>query len=78
LIMLEAWRDTISIQAPWKIIEQCVVHPGCWEMHLVSHISQSIRRMGAGNNFASDIFERLHIPNVKEAYQSCYKVNYIP
>jgi hypothetical protein len=29
LIMLEAWRDTISIQAPWKIIEQCVVHPGC-------------------------------------------------
>jgi len=46
-------------------------------MHLVSHISGSIRRMGSGDNFTTDISERLHIANVKEAYRSTFKVNYI-
>ena len=46
-------------------------------MHLVSHISESIRRMGSGDNFTTDISERLHIANVKEAYRSSNKVNYI-
>ena len=46
-------------------------------MHLVSHISESIRRMGSGDNFTTDISERLHISNVKEAYRSTNKVNYI-
>ena len=46
-------------------------------MHLVSHISESIRRMGSGNNFTTDNSERLHIVNMTEAYWSPNKVNYI-
>jgi len=33
--------------------------------------------MGSGDNFTTDISERLHIANVKEAYRSSNKVNYI-
>jgi len=46
-------------------------------MHLVSHISESIQRMGSGDNFTTDISERLHFSNVKEAYRSTNKMNYI-
>ena len=46
-------------------------------MHLVSHVTESIQRMGSGENFTTDISERLHIANVKEVYQSSNKVNYI-
>jgi len=45
-------------------------------MHRVSHISESIRRMGSGDNFTTDISEQLHIANLKEAYRSTNKVNY--
>ena len=33
--------------------------------------------MGSGNNFTTEISERLHIPKVKERYRSSNKVNYI-
>jgi hypothetical protein len=33
--------------------------------------------MGSGDNFTTDISERLHIGNLKEAYRSTNKVNYI-
>jgi len=33
--------------------------------------------MGSGDDFTTDISERLHIANVKEAYRSTFKVNYI-
>jgi len=33
--------------------------------------------MGSGDNFTTDIAERLHIAKVKEAYRSSNKVNYI-
>jgi len=33
--------------------------------------------MGSGDNFTTDISERLHIGNVKEAYRSTNQVNYI-
>jgi len=46
-------------------------------MHYVSHISESIRRMGSGDKFTTDISERLHIGTVKEASRSTFKVNYI-
>jgi hypothetical protein len=68
LIEFEAWWETIGIQALRKSIEQHVIHFGYPKMHLVSHISESIRRMGSGDNFTTDISERLHIANVKEAY----------
>jgi len=77
LIEFESVWETISIQALRKTIEQCVIHFGYAKMHVVSHISEPIRRMGSGDNFTPDIFERLHIAHVKEAYQSCNKVNFI-
>ena len=46
-------------------------------MHRVSHISESIWRMGSGDHFTAYISEWLHIANVKEAYRSSNKVNYI-
>jgi len=46
-------------------------------MHLVSHISESIRRMGSSNNFTTDISELLHIGHVKEEYRFTNKVDYI-
>jgi len=33
--------------------------------------------MGSGDNFTTDISEQIHIGNVKEAYRSTNKVNYI-
>jgi hypothetical protein len=45
-------------------------------MHLVSHISDSIRWMGSGDNFTTNISGWLHIGNVNEAYRSTNKVNY--
>jgi len=77
MIEFEAWWETIGIQALRKTIEQHVIHFGYPTMHLVSHISESIRRMGSADNFITDISERLHIANVKVAYRSSYKVNYI-
>jgi hypothetical protein len=46
-------------------------------MHLVNHISESISRMGPGDNITTDISERLYIANVKKAYRSSNKVKYI-
>jgi len=77
MIEFEAWWETIGIQALRKTIEQRVIHFGYPKMHVVSHISESIRRMGSGDNFTTDISQRLHIANVKEAYRSSNKVNYI-
>jgi len=77
LIEFEAWWETIVIQALRKSIEQRVIHFGYPKMHLVRHISESIRRMGSRDNFITYISEQLHITNVKEAYRSTNKVNYI-
>ena len=46
-------------------------------MNLVSHQSESIRRMGSGDTCTTDISERPHIAKVKEAYRSSNKVNSI-
>jgi len=43
LIEFEAWWGTIVIQALQKTIEQRVIYFGDQKMHLVSHISESIR-----------------------------------
>jgi len=77
LIEFEAWWETIGIQALRKTIQQRVIHFGYPMMHLVSHISESIRRIDSGDNFTTDISERLYIAKVKEAYRSSNKVNYI-
>jgi hypothetical protein len=46
-------------------------------MQLGSFVAESIRRMGSGDNITTNISERLHIANVKEANRSSNKVNYI-
>jgi len=58
-------------------MEHQVIHFGYPKMNLVSHISESSRRMGSGDNFTTDISEWLHIANLKEAYRSTNKVIYI-
>jgi hypothetical protein len=77
LVEFEAWWHAISVQVPWKTIEQRVIDFRYPKIHIVSHISESIRRMSSSDNFTTDISERLHIGNVKEAYRSTNKVNYI-
>jgi len=77
LIEFEPWWRAISVQELRKTIEQHVLHFRYPKMHLVSHISESIRQMGSGDNFTTDITQRLHIGNVKDAYRSTNKVNYI-
>ena len=46
-------------------------------MNLVSHISESIRRMGSGNTCTTNISGWLHIGNLNEVCRSPNKVNYI-
>jgi len=77
LIEFKAWWQTIGIQVLRKTIEQHVIHFGNPMMHRVSHLSVSIHWMGSADNFTTDISEQLPIGNVKEAYQSSNKVNYI-
>jgi len=77
MIEFQVWWETIGIQELRTTIEQRIIHFGCPKMHLLSDISESIRRMGSGDNFTADISEWLHIANVKEAYRSSNKVNYI-
>jgi len=68
LIGSEAWWETIGIQALRKTIEHRIIHFGYPKMRHVSHISESIQRMGSGDNFTPDISEPLHIANVRESY----------
>jgi len=77
LIDFEAWWETIGIQTLQKTIVQRVKHFRYPKMYLLSHISQSIRWMGSGDNCTTGISERLHMANLKEAYRSTNKVNYI-
>jgi hypothetical protein len=77
LIKLEAWLETIGIQLLWNTIQQRVIHFGYPTMHVVSHVLESIDGMGTGDNFTTDISERLHIATVREAYLSSNEVNYI-
>jgi hypothetical protein len=77
LIEFEALWKTIGIHALLKTIEQHVIHFGYLKMDLVRHIAESFRQMGSGENYTTDISERQHLANVKEAYQSSNNVNYI-
>jgi len=46
------------------------------KMHLLSHITESIRQMGSPDNFSTDVSELLHIEMVKEAYRSMNRVSF--
>jgi len=77
IVEFKAWSQSIGVQELRKTIEQHVIYFQYPKMDPASHISELIRRMGSGDNFTPDISERLHISNVKEAYRSTNKVNYI-
>jgi len=77
LIEFEAWWQETGVQEFRKPIEQHIMHFGYPKMQLVSIISESMRGIGSGDIFSTDISDRLHIGNVKEAYRSTNKVNYI-
>jgi len=77
LVEFEACWQAIGIRKLRKTIEQRVIHFGYPKMYLVSNIPEWILQMGSSDNFTTDISEWLHIGNVKEAYRSTYKVNYI-
>jgi len=68
LIELEARWETISIQALQKTIERRMIHFRYPQMHLVTHISESIWQMSSSDNFTTDICEWRHITSVEEAY----------
>jgi len=76
-INFEAWCETVGIQALRKTIEQRMNLFGYRKMHLMSHISESIRWMASGVNFTTDVSERLHIANLKEAYRFSNKIKCI-
>jgi hypothetical protein len=67
LVEFGAWWQATGIQELRETIEQRVIHLGHPMIHLVSYISQSIRRMGSGDNFTTNISEWLYIANMKEA-----------
>jgi hypothetical protein len=67
LIKFEAWWKATGIQELRKMIEQCVIHFGYPKMHLASLISETIWQMGSGDNYTTNISERLYIANVTEA-----------
>jgi len=77
LIKFESLWETIGIQALRKTIEQRLIQLGYPKIHFVSHILESSWWMGSSDNFTTDISEQLHSANVKEAYLSSNKVNYI-
>ena len=59
MIEFEAWWETIGIQTLRKTIEQRVIHFRYSKMYLISHILESIRGMGSGDNFTTNISEWL-------------------
>jgi hypothetical protein len=73
----QAWWLPIGVQKLGNTIKQHVILFRYPMLHLVSHISESIRQVSSSNNFITNIFEWLHIGNVKEAYGSTNTANYI-
>ena len=46
-------------------------------MHLLSHYREFIIRMGACDNFSTNISELLNISNIKDAYRASNRVNFM-
>src|SRR5207237_6089404 len=63
----EGW-SMLRMKAEKEKLESAIYHFQFPKMHMLSHVSNSIRRMGSPDNFSTDISELLHIDNVKEAY----------
>jgi len=77
LIDFEAWCQAIGVQELCKSIEHRVIYFRYPEINLRGHRSQTIWRMGSGDNFTTHMSERLHIGNVKKISRDTNAVNYI-
>jgi hypothetical protein len=77
MIEFESWWQTNGIQALRKTIKQRVIHFGYPKRHRVRDISDSIRRMGSGDNYTTEISNQLHLTKGNKPYRSSNKVNYI-
>jgi len=73
----EAWLNPICILVLRKPIKQSVFYSGDCKTHPISKISDSIWRIYSSDNGMADNSWGLHIGNVKEAYWSTNKCNYI-
>jgi hypothetical protein len=71
----EAWWQEIGGQETRETIKEHLIHFGYAKMRHVCHISESIRRVGSGGNFATNYSEWLHIGNIKEPYSSNNELN---
>ena len=56
-------------------LETAIYHFLFPKMHMLSHVSNSICRMGSPDNFSTHVSE-LHRENVKEAYCASNRVQY--
>jgi hypothetical protein len=63
----ERWSRA-RMKAKKEKLETGIHHFQFPKMHMLSHASNSIRRMKSPDNFSTDISELLYIENVKEAY----------
>jgi hypothetical protein len=72
----EGWSMP-RMKAEKEKLESAIYHFQFPKMHMLSHVSSSIRRMGSPDNFSTDISELLHIENVKEAYRASNRVQYV-
>lgn len=72
----QVWESTKG-PALQKRLESEYFHFGKPKMHLLSHYREFISRMGAPDNFSTDISELLHISNVKEAYRASNRVSFM-
>ena len=64
------------MKAEKEKLETAISHFQFPKMHMLSHASNSIRRIGSLDNFSTDLSELLHRENVKEAYHASNRVQY--
>jgi len=64
------------MKAEKEKLETAIYHFQFPKMHILGHVSNSIRQMGSPDNFSTPISELLHIENVKEAYRASNPVLY--
>ena len=71
----EGWSRQ-RLKAEKEKLETVIYHPKFPKMHMLSHVSKSICRMGSSDNFFTDLSRLLHSKIVKEAYHTSNRVQY--
>jgi len=71
----EGWSRA-QMKVEKEKLETAIYHFQFPKMHMLGHVSNSIRRMASRDNLSTDISEFLHIENVKEAYSASNRVQY--